>query len=77
MLSESDLRELIGRDVLDREGKSIGNLETFFNDKETGVPEWVGVFTGTFRHHHFLGSGSRRRARWDRAPAAVDEGAGP
>lgn len=54
MPSESDLRELIGRDVLDREGKSIGNLETFFNDKETGVPEWIGVFTGTFRQHHFL-----------------------
>jgi hypothetical protein len=54
MLSESDLRNLIGRDVLDREGKSIGNLETFFKDRESGIPEWVGVFTGTFRHHHFL-----------------------
>ena len=30
MLSESDLRELIGRDVVDREGKSIGNLEHHF-----------------------------------------------
>jgi hypothetical protein len=54
MLSESELRELMSRDVLDREGKSIGNVETFFADRQTGKPEWIGVFTGTFRQHHFL-----------------------
>ena len=54
MLNESDLRALLGHDVLDREGKSVGNLETFFNDRQTGRPEWIGVFTGTFRKHHFL-----------------------
>ena len=44
----------MGRDVIDSEGKSIGNLETFFADRSSGRPEWIGVFTGTFRQHHYL-----------------------
>ena len=54
MLEETRLRELMGRDVIDSDGKSIGNLETFFADRNTGRPEWLGVFTGTFRQHHYL-----------------------
>ena len=54
MLDEAQLRDMMGRDVIDREGKSIGNLETFFADRNTGRPEWIGVFTGTFRQHHYL-----------------------
>jgi sporulation protein YlmC with PRC-barrel domain len=54
MLEETRLRELMGRDVIDSEGKSIGNLETFFADRNSGRPEWIGVFTGTFRQHHYL-----------------------
>ena len=54
MLGESDLRELLARDVIDREGKTVGNLETYFVDRETGRPEWIGVFSGTFRSHHYL-----------------------
>jgi hypothetical protein len=54
MLTESDLRDLMTRDVVDPEGKSVGNVETFFNDRNTGRPEWLGVFTGTFRPHHYL-----------------------
>lgn len=54
MLEEARLRELMGRDVIDSEGKSIGNLETFFADRNSGRPEWIGVFTGTFRQHHYL-----------------------
>lgn len=54
MVGDTELRDLVGRDVVDRDGKSVGNLETFFKDKQTGEPEWIGVFTGTFRHHHYL-----------------------
>lgn len=54
MLEEQRLRELMGRDVIDSEGKSIGNLETFFADRSSGRPEWLGVFTGTFRQRHYL-----------------------
>ena len=54
MLDEAQLRDLMGHDVVDRGGNSIGNLETFFTDKNTGRPEWLGVFTGTFRQHHYL-----------------------
>ena len=54
MLDETQLRQMMGRDVVDRDGKSIGNLETYFADRSTGRPEWIGVFTGTFRQHHYL-----------------------
>lgn len=54
MLDETQLRDLLGRDVVDSDGKSIGNLETYFADRSTGRPEWIGVFAGTFRQHHFL-----------------------
>lgn len=54
MLDETQLRDLLGRDVVDSDGKSIGNLETYFADRSTGRPEWLGVFAGTFRQHHFL-----------------------
>ena len=54
MLTETELLQLMGRDVLDGGGKTIGQAECFFNDKVTGKPEWIGVFTGTFRHHHYL-----------------------
>ena len=32
MLTEAELRDLLGRDVVDGQGKTIGNLETFFKD---------------------------------------------
>jgi len=54
MLDEADLKALIGRDVEDRDGKSIGYLEHVFSNAETGAPEWAGVLTGTFRQHHVL-----------------------
>ena len=54
MLEEADLKALIGRDVEDRDGKSIGYLEHVFSNAETGVPEWAGVLAGTFRQHHVL-----------------------
>jgi sporulation protein YlmC with PRC-barrel domain len=71
MLDETRLRDLMGRDVIDSDGKSIGNLETFFADRNTGRPEWLGVFTGTFRQRHYLVpvegaevAGSAVRVRW-------------
>jgi hypothetical protein len=54
MLEETRLRDLMGHDVIDSDGKSIGNLETFFADRSSGKSEWIGVFTGTFRQHHYL-----------------------
>jgi len=54
MLDEADLKALIGHDVEDRDGRSIGYLEHVFSHAETGVPEWAGVLIGTFRHHHVL-----------------------
>jgi hypothetical protein len=54
MLDESELRALVSHDVLDREGRPVGNIGTFFNDRQTGRPEWIGVFTGRIRTRHLL-----------------------
>src|SRR6266508_9126 len=54
MLDEGDLRELAGHPVVDRDGKSVGYVDQIFNDDQTGEPEWIGVITGTFRHHVHL-----------------------
>ena len=54
MISESEFQDLLSREVVDRDGKSVGYIETVFNDRVTGRPEWLGVMTGTWRHHHRL-----------------------
>ena len=54
MVDESELRAMLSREVLDPEGKSVGYVETVFKDRETGKIEWLGVMTGTWRHHHHL-----------------------
>lgn len=54
MLEEHELQQLIGYDVVDENGKSVGNVELIFNDDETGRPEWVGVLSGTFRQYRVL-----------------------
>ena len=54
MLSESEFQALVSREVVDLDGKSVGYVETVFNDRATGRPEWLGVMTGTWRHHHRL-----------------------
>jgi sporulation protein YlmC with PRC-barrel domain len=53
-MEPAELQSLIGFDVVDRDGKSVGNLEFVFNDANTGRPEWLGVFGGTFRHYYKL-----------------------
>ena len=66
----------MGRDVIDSDGKSIGNLETFFADRNTGRPEWLGVFTGTFLQHHYLVPVEGAVGRGQCRPYSVDEGPG-
>jgi PRC-barrel domain len=83
MLEEAELRSLIGFDVVDRDDKSVGNLEYIFNDADTGRPEWLGVFGGTLRHYHLLvpvegveRDGTRLRVPWtkEQVKSAPDYG---
>ncbi|MGH3037803.1 MAG: PRC-barrel domain-containing protein [Gaiellaceae bacterium] len=50
----SEIQALVSRELVDQNGKSVGYVETVFKDRETGQPEWLGVMTGTWRHHHRL-----------------------
>jgi PRC-barrel domain len=44
--STQELAPLVGHEVVDTNGKSVGYLDLFFADDETGKPEWIGVWTG-------------------------------
>jgi hypothetical protein len=54
MVPEEELLRYVGRDLVDRDGKQIGYVDTIFNDDETGEPEWIGVLAGVFRQHKYL-----------------------
>jgi hypothetical protein len=54
MVDESDVRGLLGHQVVDRDGKSIGYVDQVFNDNQTGEPEWIGVITGGLRRRTHL-----------------------
>jgi len=44
-----DLGGLVGADVVDPLGRSIGSVEEVFADPETRRPLWIGVARGLFR----------------------------
>jgi hypothetical protein len=54
MLEEQELQVLVSRELVDQDRKSVGYVECFFNDRNTGKPEWIGVLTGKLRHRHVL-----------------------
>ena len=54
IVNESEIQSLVSLELVDPDGKSVGYVETVFKDKDTGRPEWLGVMTGTWRHHHHL-----------------------
>jgi hypothetical protein len=41
-----ELRELGGREVLDANGASVGFVDLVFVDDSTGLPEWLGIWSG-------------------------------
>jgi sporulation protein YlmC with PRC-barrel domain len=54
MVDENDVRSLLGHEVVDRDGKSIGYVDQIFTDNQTGEPEWIGVITGGLRRRTHL-----------------------
>ena len=54
MLDEVELRSMLGHDVVDERGKSVGNIEYIFRDEETGRAEWIGLLAGTIRPRRLL-----------------------
>jgi hypothetical protein len=51
---DPDARALVGHEVVDCDGKSIGYVDQVFNDANTGEPEWLGVITGGLRRRTHL-----------------------
>lgn len=48
MINEEHADQLMGRDMLDRDGDRIGEITQVFVDDRTGEPTWVTVKTGWF-----------------------------
>jgi sporulation protein YlmC with PRC-barrel domain len=44
--SLEEIKELVGREVLDTSGEPIGYVDVLFVDDDTGRPEWFGVWNG-------------------------------
>lgn len=44
--SNEQLRDLVGHEVRDQDGESVGYVDLVFNDVDTGAPEWMGVWNG-------------------------------
>ena len=48
MISTQDIDRVIGNDVVDSDGDTIGTATEVFLDDQSGTPEWVTVKTGLF-----------------------------
>jgi sporulation protein YlmC with PRC-barrel domain len=46
--SAGDVRAWVGRTMIDRDGKQLGEITDIYLDRETGRPEWAVVRTGLF-----------------------------
>jgi sporulation protein YlmC with PRC-barrel domain len=43
-----ELRGLVGHEVIDRDGESIGYVDLVFVDHDTARPEWLGIWNGVW-----------------------------
>jgi sporulation protein YlmC with PRC-barrel domain len=44
-----ELRELVGHEVVDAKGESVGYVDLVFMDTDTGRPEWLGIWNGLWQ----------------------------
>lgn len=44
-----ELRELVGHEVIDSGGESVGYVDLVFRDSDTGQPEWLGIWNGLWQ----------------------------
>ena len=52
--SEQQLQTLVGYEVKDSAGEKVGYVDLVFLDDQTGQPEWIGIWNGLPRGHHYL-----------------------
>ena len=64
MITHTEVRDLIGAELLDSSGDEVGEIDQIYLDDRTGEPEWATVNTGT--HESFV-----PLAQADRAGHAV------
>jgi hypothetical protein len=44
--TREQVAELVGREVMDLNGASVGYVDLVFVDHDTGRPEWIGAWSG-------------------------------
>jgi hypothetical protein len=52
--SNEQLRELVGHEVRDANGESVGYVDVVFNDVDSGAPEWMGLWNGLWHGKRHL-----------------------
>lgn len=53
-LQTTQIRRLVGADVIDRSGDKVGTVDEIWQDTRTGEPEWAEVSTGLFGGKHTM-----------------------
>jgi hypothetical protein len=48
MIATEEIRRVIGGDVYDSSGRTIGPASEVYLDRQTGRPKWVAIRTGLF-----------------------------
>ena len=48
MITHTEVRDLIGAELLDSSGDKVGKIGQIYLDDSTGEPEWATVNTGLF-----------------------------
>jgi hypothetical protein len=44
-----ELRGLVGHEVVDTNGESVGYVDVVFIDRDSGTPEWLGIWNGVWQ----------------------------
>src|SRR5918997_3827696 len=47
-INTSDVAQLRGKQLVDRDGDKVGKIDEIYLDEQTGKPEWLAVNTGLF-----------------------------
>ena len=47
-MNTSDVAQLRGQQLIDRDGDKVGKIDEIYLDEQTGQPEWLAVNTGLF-----------------------------
>src|SRR5687767_15981863 len=73
MITQDQLRDVVGATAYDREGDKIGKVGQLYYDEVTDQPSWVTINTGFFGTHESFVPVSGAELNGDRVTVAYDK----